>query len=107
MLQVTLDEADRLDWALKQFKRKVQKAGVLKDLRKKRHYEKPSVVRQRKAFRRKDGSYIRFDENAVVIIEGTGKNAKEPKAGRIFGPIPRELSELGYQTIISRAPEVV
>ncbi len=65
------------------------------------------VVRQRKAFRRKDGSYIRFDENAVVIIEGTGKNAKEPKAGRIFGPIPRELQELGYQTIISRAPEVV
>ena len=49
VIQVTLDEADRLDWALKQFKRKVQKAGVLKDLRKKRHYEKPSVVRQRKA----------------------------------------------------------
>jgi small subunit ribosomal protein S21 len=49
MIEVTLDEADRLDWALKQFKRKVQKAGVLKDLRRKRHYEKPSVVRQRKA----------------------------------------------------------
>jgi len=65
------------------------------------------VVRQKAPMRRKDGSYIRFDENAVVIIEGTGKNAKEPKAGRIFGPIPRELSELGYQTIISRAPEVV
>ena len=65
------------------------------------------VVRQRKPFRRKDGSYIRFDENAVVVIEGTGKNAQEPKAGRIFGPIPRELQELGYQTIISRAPEVV
>jgi large subunit ribosomal protein L14 len=65
------------------------------------------VVRQRKAFRRKDGSYIRFDENAVVIIETTGKDKKEPKAGRIFGPIPRELQELGYQTIISRAPEVV
>lgn len=65
------------------------------------------VVRQRKPFRRKDGSYIRFDENAVVAIEGAGKNAKEPKAGRIFGPIPRELQELGYQTIISRAPEVV
>lgn len=62
------------------------------------------VVRQRKAFRRKDGSYIRFDENAVVILE---KDKKEPKAGRIFGPIPRELQELGYQTIISRAPEVV
>ena len=49
MIEVVLDEADRLDWALKQFKRKVQKAGVLKDLRKKRHYEKPSVVRARKA----------------------------------------------------------
>jgi len=65
------------------------------------------VVRQRAPMRRKDGSYIRFDENAVVIIEGTGKNAHEPKAGRIFGPIPRELADLGYQTIISRAPEVV
>ena len=65
------------------------------------------VVRQKKAFRRKDGSYIRFDENAVVILETSGKDKKEPKAGRIFGPIPRELQELGYQTIISRAPEVV
>ncbi len=62
------------------------------------------VVRQRAPFKRKDGSVIRFDENAVVILE---KDKKEPKAGRIFGPIPRELSELGYQTIISRAPEVV
>jgi large subunit ribosomal protein L14 len=62
------------------------------------------VVRQRQPFRRKDGSYIRFDENAVVVLE---KDKKEPKAGRIFGPIPRELQELGYQTIISRAPEVV
>ena len=65
------------------------------------------VVRQRAPFRRKDGSYIRFDENAVVILETSGKDKKEPKAGRIFGPIPRELQELGYQTIISRAPEVV
>ncbi len=65
------------------------------------------VVRQRKPFRRKDGSYLRFDENAVVILETSGKDKKEPKAGRIFGPIPRELAELGYQTIISRAPEVV
>jgi len=65
------------------------------------------VVRQKKPFRRKDGSYIRFDENAVVILETGGKDKKEPKAGRIFGPIPRELQELGYQTIISRAPEVV
>lgn len=74
---------------------------------KKKDILKGVVVRQRQPFRRKDGSYIRFDENAVVIIEGTGKNPKEPKAGRIFGPIPRELQELGYQTIISRAPEVV
>jgi len=62
------------------------------------------VVRQKKAFRRKDGSYIRFDDNAVVIIE---KGKKEPKGGRIFGPIPREISERGYTKIISLAPEVV
>lgn len=65
------------------------------------------VVRQRKPFRRKDGSYIRFDDNAVVVLDWGAKDKKEPKAGRIFGPIPRELQELGYQTIISRAPEVV
>jgi len=62
------------------------------------------VVRQRKPFRRKDGSYIRFDENAVVIV---GKESKDPIAGRIFGPIPREISELGYQKIASQAPEIV
>jgi len=62
------------------------------------------VVRQRSAFRRKDGSYIKFDDNAVVIIE---KTKKEPVAGRIFGPIPRELAEFGYQKIVSLAPEVL
>jgi len=62
------------------------------------------VVRQKKAYRRKDGSYIRFDENAVVIIE---KGKKEPRGGRIFGPIPREIAEAGYQKIASLAPEVV
>jgi len=62
------------------------------------------VVRQKQPFRRKDGSYIRFDENAVVIIE---KGKKEPKGGRVFGPIPREISEIGFQKIISLAPEVV
>lgn len=62
------------------------------------------VVRQRKPFRRKDGSYISFDDNAVVIID---KVKKEPKAGRIFGPIPREIGERGYQKIISLAPEVL
>lgn len=62
------------------------------------------VVRQTKPFRRKDGSYIRFDENAVVLIE---KGKKEPKGGRIFGPIPREIAEVGYQQIVSLAAEVV
>ncbi|MBA3733241.1 50S ribosomal protein L14 [Patescibacteria group bacterium] len=62
------------------------------------------VVRQRAPFRRKDGSYIRFDENAVVIVM---KDKKEPVAGRVFGPIPREIGEVGYQKIISLAPEVV
>lgn len=62
------------------------------------------VVRQKAPFRRRDGSYIRFDENAVVILE---KCKMDPKAGRIFGPIPREIGELGFQKIISLAPEVV
>jgi large subunit ribosomal protein L14 len=62
------------------------------------------VVRQRAAVRRKDGSYIRFDDNAVVILD---KKTKEPKGGRIFGPIPRELAEQGYQKIVSLAPEVL
>lgn len=62
------------------------------------------VVRQKKPFRRKDGSYISFDENAVVIIE---KGKKDPRAGRIFGPIPREIAERGYQKIASLAPEVI
>ena len=62
------------------------------------------VVRQKKPFRRADGSYILFDENAVVIVE---KEKKEPRAGRVFGPIPRELADLGFQKIVSLAPEVV
>jgi len=60
------------------------------------------VVRQRKSFRRKDGTYIRFDDNAVVILDG-----KEPKGGRIFGPIPREIKEKGFNTIASLAQEMV
>jgi len=62
------------------------------------------VARQKKAFRRKDGSYISFDDNAVVIID---KDKKEPIAGRIFGPIPRELGEMGFRKIASLAPEVI
>lgn len=62
------------------------------------------VVRTKKEVRRKDGSYIRFDENAVVVID---KKTKEPKGTRIFGPIARELRSAGFAKIISLAPEVV
>lgn len=63
---------------------------------------KAVIVRQRKELRRKDGTYIRFDENAAVILEG-----KEPKGTRIFGPIAREVKEKGYAKIASLAPEVL
>lgn len=65
------------------------------------------VVRQRKPLRRKDGSYIRFDDNAVVVLAKNPKDPFEPKANRVFGPIPREIVDLGYQKIGSLAPEVV
>lgn len=73
---------------------------------KKKGVHRAVVVRQREAMRRKDGSYISFDDNAVVLV-GTGKQQFEPIAGRVFGPIPRELGERGYQKIISLAPEVI
>ena len=60
---------------------------------KKKDVHQAVVVRTRDAYRRKDGSYIRFDDNAVVILE---KGKMDPKAGRIFGPIPRELAEKGF-----------
>jgi len=81
----------------------VQKAEPRKTVKKK-DILTAVVVRQTKPFRRSDGSYIRFDENAVIIIE---KGKKEPIAGRIFGPIPRELQEKGFQTIASKASEIV
>jgi large subunit ribosomal protein L14 len=82
----------------------IQKAEPRKSTKKK-DIHKAVVVRARQAFRRKDGSYVRFDENAVVLIDKTKKG--EPLAGRIFGPIPREIAERGYQTIASKAPEIV
>lgn len=81
----------------------VQKAEPRKGTKRK-DVHKAVVVRTRKAIRRKDGSYVRFDENAVVLID---KTKGEPIAGRIFGPIPREIAERGYQTIASKAPEIV
>jgi large subunit ribosomal protein L14 len=59
------------------------------------------IVRQKKPFRRKDGSYIRFDDNAAVIVEGM-----DPKGTRIFGPIAREIRDRGFMKIVSLAPEV-
>jgi large subunit ribosomal protein L14 len=81
----------------------VQKAEPRKAIKKKDVLH-AVVVRQVKPTRRKDGSYVRFDENAVVIIE---KDKKEPIAGRIFGPIPREVAEAGFKTIASKAAEIV
>lgn len=70
---------------------------------KKKSVQKAVVVRTRNQIKRKDGSTISFDDNAVVIIN----DDKTPKATRVFGPVPRELRELGYAKIISLAPEVL
>tara|TARA_B100000745_G_scaffold130817_1_gene85265 strand:+ start:18191 stop:18562 length:372 start_codon:yes stop_codon:yes gene_type:complete len=81
----------------------IQSAEPRKNVKKK-DVLRAVIVRQRQPFRRRDGSYIRFDDNAVVIVE---KEKKEPRANRVFGPIPREIAERGYQKIVSLAPEVV
>ncbi len=70
---------------------------------KKHDVVKAVIVRQKRALRRPDGSYIRFDDNAVVILE-TGKN---PKGGRIFGPVARELREKVFEKIINLAKDIV
>jgi len=71
---------------------------------KKGEVAKAVIIRQKRAFRRKDGSYIRFDDNAVVIID---KDLISPKGTRVFGPVARELREAGFMKIISLAPEVL
>jgi large subunit ribosomal protein L14 len=81
----------------------VQKAEPRKQVKKK-DVLYAVVVRQKAPYRRKDGTYVRFDENAVVILDNA---KKEPVAGRVFGPVPREIGEKGFQSIISKAPEVV
>ena len=70
---------------------------------KKKSVVKAVVVRTRAQIRRKDGSTIKFDDNAAVIIN----EDKTPKATRVFGPVPRELRDMGYAKIISLAPEVL
>ena len=71
---------------------------------KKHDVVKAVIVRQRKALRRSDGSYIRFDDNAVIILDA---DKKDPKGGRIFGPIARELREKGFDKIINLAQEIL
>ena len=83
--------------------------GVVKEaeprrLVKKHEVVRAVIVRQRKAFRRPDGSYVRFDDNACVILEG---KTKDPKGGRIQGPLPRELKERGFEKIAALAEEIV
>lgn len=80
------------------------KAAVPRSAVKKGDVIKAVIVRTRKESRRPDGTYIRFDENAAVIID---PKSKEPKGTRIFGPIARELRAKGFQKIISLAPEVL
>jgi large subunit ribosomal protein L14 len=65
---------------------------------------KAVIVRCAKEWRREDGSYIRFDDNAAVILDTDGRN---PKGTRIFGPVARELREKGFMKIVSLAPEVI
>ncbi len=80
----------------------VKKAEPRREV-KKHQVVKAVVVRQRKNFRRKDGTYLCFDDNAAVILGVK----KEPKGGRIFGPIPRELKEKGFEKIANLAEELV
>jgi large subunit ribosomal protein L14 len=79
------------------------KEAAPKGVVKKKSVQKAVVVRTKKDIRRPDGSVLRFDDNAVVIIN----NEKQPKGTRVFGPVARELRAKGYQKIISLAPEVL
>lgn len=79
------------------------KHAAVKGVVKNHSVQRAVVVRTKSNIRRKDGSYLRFDDNAVVIINTDGN----PKGTRVFGPIARELRAKGYQKIISQAPEVL
>ena len=79
----------------------VQEAEPRKTVKKK-EIVRAVIIRQKKAYRRKDGSYIRFDDNAAVIVDGF-----EPKGSRIFGPVARELRDRGFVKLISLATEVL
>lgn len=83
--------------------------GTVKEAEPRREIKKHDVVRalivrQKKEYRRRDGSYIRFDDNACIILEGKTKN---PKGGRILGPVAREIREKGFEKAIALAKEIV
>jgi large subunit ribosomal protein L14 len=71
---------------------------------KKHEVARAVIIRQKRPFRRTDGTYISFDDNAVVILEG---KSKEPKGGRILGPVAKELKEKGFERIAALAEELV
>lgn len=79
------------------------KKAMPKSQVKKKEIIRAVIIRQKKELKRKDGTYIRFDENAAVLINPDGT----PRGTRIFGPIPRELKDKGYDKIISKAKAVV
>ena len=79
------------------------KAASVKGVVKNHSIQRAVVVRTQAPIRREDGSYLKFDDNAVVVINNEGM----PKGTRVFGPIARELRGRGYQKIISQAPEVL
>jgi large subunit ribosomal protein L14 len=70
---------------------------------KKKDVVKVMVIRSKNALRRKDGSYVRFDENAVILVDAK----KEPVGTRVFGPLPRELKEKGFEKLMTMAEEIV
>lgn len=78
------------------------KSAEPRKLVKKKDVVRAVIVRTAAAMRRSDGSYVRFDDNAAVVVDGT-----EPKGGRVFGPVARELRDRGFIKIISLAAEVV
>jgi large subunit ribosomal protein L14 len=83
--------------------------GVIKEAEPRRPIKKHDVVRAlvirtKKELKRKDGSYIRFDDNACVILD---EKTKDPKGGRIFGPLPREIKEKGFEKVAALAKEIV
>ena len=82
----------------------VVKEGEPRRLIKKHERTRAVIVRQKKEIRRPDGTYIRFDDNACVVLEG---KTKEPKGNRIFGPVARELKEKGFDKIANIAEELV